>query len=142
MRPHQSGWFELSGISEKELADSLNLPPPAWQQVLGKRLAYVKCVTAVLLDHARQGKLIYHGNVGHLLLAGIPRVRRVRVIADTEQRINAAMAQTKMDRAETIAYIQRVDRERSKWAKVLYGVDWEKQLSRHRIDTTVARTCI
>ena len=113
------------GISEKELADSLNLPPPAWRQVLGKRLAYVKCVTAVLLDHARQGKLIYHSNVGHLLLAGIPRVLRVRVIADMEQRIKAAMAQTKMDREETIAYIQRVDRERSKWAKVLYGVDWE-----------------
>lgn len=113
------------GVSEKELADSLNLPPPAWQQVLGKRLIYAKCVTAVLLDHARQGNLIYHGNVGHLLLAGIPHVLRVRVIADMEQRIKAAMAQTQMDRKETIVYIQRVDRERSKWAKLLYGVDWE-----------------
>jgi len=42
----------------------------------------VKCVTAVLLDHARQGNLIYHGHVGHLLLSGISHVLRVRVIAD------------------------------------------------------------
>jgi len=113
------------GISEKVLADSLNQPPPAWQQVLGKRLAYVKCVTAVLLDHARQGNLIYHGNVGHLLLAGISHTLRVRVIADMDQRTQAAMAQTKMDREQAVAHIQRVDKERSKWAKVLYGVNWE-----------------
>jgi cytidylate kinase len=113
------------GISETELADSLNQPPPFWQQVLGKRLAYVKCVTAVLLDHARQGHLIYHGNVGHLLLSGIRHVLRVRVIADMERRICAAMEQTKLHREEAIAYIQRVDKERSKWAQTLYGVNWD-----------------
>jgi len=113
------------GISEQELISSLNQPPPFWQQVLGKRLVYVKCVTAVLLEHARQGSLIYHGNVGHLLLAGIPQVLRVRVIADLERRIRAAMDQAKLDREQAIAHIQRVDKERSKWAQVLYGVDWD-----------------
>ena len=116
---------EEYGISEKVLADSLNQPPPAWQQVLGKRLTYVKCVTAVLFDHVRQGNLIYHGNVGHLLLAGISHVMRVRVIADMEQRIKAAMEQTKMDRKQAAAHIQHVDKERGKWTKVLYGVNWD-----------------
>jgi cytidylate kinase len=113
------------GISEQELISSLNQPPPFWQQVLGKRLVYVKCVTAVLLEHARQGNLIYHGNVGHLLLAGIPQVLRVRVIVDLERRIRAAMDQAKLDREQAIAHIQRVDKERSKWAQVLYGVNWD-----------------
>jgi len=112
------------GISEQELTESLNEPPPFWQQVLGKRLAYVKCVTAVLLDHVRQGNLIYHGNVGHLLLAGVPHVLRVRVIANMEQRIEAAMTQAQLNREQAIAHIQRVDTGRSKWAQVLYGVDW------------------
>jgi len=116
---------ENNGISEKELMDSLNQPPPFWQQVLGKRMAYVKCVTAVLLDHVRQDSLIYHGNVGHLLLAGVPHVLRVRVIASMEQRIQAAMEQAKLNREQAIAHIQRVDNERSKWAQVLYGVDWD-----------------
>jgi cytidylate kinase len=113
------------GISEQELIDSLNEPPPFWQQVLGKRLLYVKCVTAVLLDHARQGSLIYHGNVGHLLLAGLPHVLRVRVTADMERRIGAAMEQAKLNREQAIAHIHRVDKQRSNWAQVLYGVNWD-----------------
>ncbi|HEY9173956.1 MAG TPA: cytidylate kinase family protein [Verrucomicrobiae bacterium] len=113
------------GISEEDLAESLNQPPPFWRQVLGKRLTYVKCVTAVLLDHVRQGGLIYHGHVGHLLLAGVAHVLRVRVISGAEQRIRAAMESAGLERAEAIAHIQRVDRERSRWAQVLYGVNWE-----------------
>lgn len=113
------------GISERELADSLDQPPPFWQQVLGKRLAYVKCLTAVLLEHARQGDLIYHGNVGHLLLSGVPHVLRVRVIADLEQRIQAAMDQARLGREQAIAHIDRVDKARARWAQVLYGVSWD-----------------
>jgi cytidylate kinase len=66
------------GISETELTRALNESPPFWQQVPGKRLAYVKCLTAVLLEHASTGNLIYHGHVGHLLLANIPHVIRIR----------------------------------------------------------------
>jgi cytidylate kinase len=113
------------GVSEEELLQTLNKPPPFWQQVLGKRLVYVKCVTAVLLEHARQGSLIYHGHVGHLLLAGLPQAVRVRVIADLERRIRSVMDQAKLERAEAIAHIQRVDKERSRWAQVLYGVNWD-----------------
>jgi cytidylate kinase len=113
------------GISERELTDSLNQPPPFWQQVLGKRMAYVKCVTAVLLDHVRQENLIYHGNVGHLLVAGVPHVLRVRLIAGMEQRIRAATEQAELSREQAIAHIHRVDSERSKWAQVLYGVNWD-----------------
>jgi cytidylate kinase len=113
------------GISEKVLADSLNQPLPAWQQVLGKRLVYVKCVTAVLFAHVRQGNLIYHGNVGHLLLAGISHVMRVRVIAGMEHRIKAAMEQNNFDRKQAAAHIQHADKERGRWTKALYGVNWD-----------------
>ncbi len=132
------------GISERELADSLNQPPPFWQQVLGKRLAYVKCVTAVLLDHVRQGSLVYHGHVGHLLLAGVPHVLRARVIASLEQRIQAAMERGGLDRGQAIAHIQQVDQERSRWAQVLYGVNWNDPaqydviLNLERVTITIA----
>lgn len=112
------------GISETELTRALNESPPFWQQVPGKRLAYVKCLTAVLLEHASTGNLIYHGHVGHLLLASIPHVIRVRVVADMEYRIRAAMEQARMKREEALAYILRVDEDRSRWARLLYGVDW------------------
>jgi cytidylate kinase len=113
------------GVSEAELTKSLNQSPPLWQQVPGKRMTYVKCVTAVLLEHARDGNLIYHGFVGHLLLAGISQVLRVRVLAEMEYRIKSAMVQANFTREQAIDYIQRVDRDRSRWARLLYGVDWE-----------------
>jgi cytidylate kinase len=113
------------GVLETELTSALNETPPFWQQVSGKRLAYVKCVTAVLLDHARRGNLIYHGHVGHLLLSGISHVLRVRVIADMEYRVKAAMEQAQLSRDKAIAHIRRVDEDRRRWARLLYGVDWE-----------------
>lgn len=113
------------GVLETELTTALNESPPFWQQVPGKRLAYVKCVTAVLLERAEEGNLIYHGHVGHLLLAGIPQLLRVRVIADLEFRIRSAMEHNRLDRDAALAYIQRVDRDRSRWARLLYGVEWE-----------------
>jgi cytidylate kinase len=121
------------GILESELTRALNESPPFWQQVPGKRLAYVKCITAVLLDHASQSNLVYHGHVGHLLLSSVPHVLRVRVIADMEYRIKAAMAQVNLKREAAVAHIRKVDEDRSRWARLLYGVDWEDQTQYHLI---------
>jgi cytidylate kinase len=121
------------GILEAELTDALNSAPPAWQQVPGKRFAYVKCVTAALLDHATEGQLIYHGHVGHLLLSGISHVCRVRVVADIEYRIKAAMVHTDSSREKALAYIRRVDEDRSRWAQLLYGVDWQDPVQYHAV---------
>jgi len=119
------------GIVEEELRKSLNESLRFWEEVPGKRLAYVKCVTAVLLDQVRDNSLIYHGNVGHLLLSGLDHVLRVRVTADLEYRINAAMAQAGLSRDKALVYIQRVDESRSRWARLLYGVDWTDPTQYH-----------
>jgi osmotically-inducible protein OsmY len=119
------------GIVEEELRKSLNESPRFWEEVPGKRLAYVRCLTAVLLDQVQDENLIYHGNVGHLLLSGLDHVLRVRVTADLEYRINAAMTQAGLSRDKAVAYIQRVDESRSRWARLLYGVDWTDPTQYH-----------
>jgi cytidylate kinase len=111
------------GIVEAELHKSLDGSPRFWEEVPGKRLAYVKCLTAVLLDQVVDGNLIYHGNVGHLLMSGLDHVLRVRVTGDLEYRLQAATKQAGMSRDQALSYIQRVDDARSRWAKLLYGVD-------------------
>ncbi len=113
------------GIEESDLKVTLGKSPSFWQQMPGKRFVYVKCVTAVLLDCAREGNLIYHGRVGHLLLASVPHVLRVRVVADMEYRIKSAMERAGLEREAAVAHIRRVDEARSRWARLLYGVDWE-----------------
>jgi len=111
------------GIVEAELHKSLDGSPRFWEEVSGKRLAYVKCLTAVLLDQVQDGNLVYHGNVGHLLLAGLDCVLRVRITADLEYRIKVAMDQGGISREKATAHILAVDNARSRWAKLLYGVD-------------------
>ena len=113
------------GISESEMTTAMNKPPPFWQQVPAKRFAYLKCVTAVLMEQAKEGKLVYHGHAGHLLLSGISHLIRIRLIADMPYRIKAAMARMDLDHDAAIANIEKIDKERKKWARFLYGVDWE-----------------
>jgi len=112
------------GISEKELTDAINQPPPFWQQVPGRRIAYLMCLTAALLKKAQGGKLVYHGHAGHFLLSSISHVLRVRVIADMEYRIQSAMERMNLKRDQAIVYIERVDKERMKWTRFLYGIEW------------------
>ncbi|MCZ7636947.1 MAG: cytidylate kinase family protein [Verrucomicrobia bacterium] len=119
------------GIVEAELRQALNESPRYWEQMPGKRMAYVKCLTAVLLEQARDGNLVYHGNVGHLLLAGIAHVLRVRVTADLGYRLQAAMKQAGLSREKALAHIRQVDEERRRWARALYGVEWDDPTQYH-----------
>lgn len=112
------------GISERELTEAINQPPPFWQQVPGRRVAYLMCLTAALLKRSQGGNLVYHGHAGHFLLSGISHLLRVRVIADLEFRIKAAMERMNLKRDEAIVYIDRVDRERIRWTRFLYGIEW------------------
>jgi osmotically-inducible protein OsmY len=113
------------GISMEKLTSAVKNPPSIWQQAIGPRIAYLKCLTASILEHAKDGNLVYHGYAGHMLLVGISRLLRVRVIADKEFRIQAAMKQMNFKRIEAIDYIEKVDKERSRWTYFLYGLEWQ-----------------
>lgn len=112
------------GISAEKLSAAMERTPSLWQQLKGERTDYLNFVRAALCDRAREGDLIYHGHAGHLLLTGISHVIRVRVIGDMEYRISAAMRQLELEREAAIAHIEKVDKERDRWTRFLYGVDW------------------
>lgn len=84
---------------------------------------YVAAVRAALAEHARDGKLVYHGLAGGFLLRSLPGVLKVRLIAPLELRVRALMASHGMDEASAVAYIQDVDDGRARWVKNVYGQD-------------------
>ena len=112
------------GVSQEELMDALLKPPTFLDRFGHKKYIYLTLIQAALAEEVRDGKAVYHGNAGHLLLRGGPHVLRVRVIAPLELRITMAQERLKFSRAETIAYIEKVDQDRTKWTHYLYGVDW------------------
>jgi cytidylate kinase len=113
------------GVSQAQLGAALSRAPSFWERFRRDRDRYLAYIRAVLCQHAKAGALIYHGNAGHHLLAGIRHVVRVRVVADLSYRIHAAMAQRNMSSGQAEAYIKSVDEDRRKWTKFLYGVAWD-----------------
>lgn len=112
------------GVSQHELRKALEEPPSLLDRFKHKRYIYLAVIQATLAEEVRYGATVYHGHAGHLLLRGAAPVFRARVIAPMEMRIHMAERHLGLDRREVIAYIQKVDKERLKWARYLYGIDW------------------
>ncbi len=113
-----------SGVSQHDLRNALEKAPSFLERFRHKRYVYLAVIQASLAEEVRNGKVVYHGHAGHLLLKGVTPVFRVRVIAPLELRISMAQQRLGLKREEIIAYIWKVDQERKKWAKFLYGIDW------------------
>jgi cytidylate kinase len=86
---------------------------------------YLSFVQAALCEEAKDDNIVYHGNGGHILLKGISHVIKVKMNAGMEQRVMFAMERLKFTREEAVAYINNMDEVRNKWAKILYGEDWD-----------------
>ena len=113
------------GVPVDKLASAMEKRPPLWERLIGKRTAYFTFVRAALCDQALEGRLVYHGYLGHLVLPGVSHALRVRAIADLEYRIQAAMRHQGLARKDAVAYIDRVDKERRQWTRSVYDVDWD-----------------
>jgi cytidylate kinase len=113
------------GVSEQELLAGLERPPSSVSGLDHRKYIYLALVQAALTEEVRTGRAIYHGLLGHLLLKGGIGILRLRVIAPLEFRIRVAQERLQLGRSEVIAHIEKIDQDRRKWTRYLYGVDWE-----------------
>ena len=112
------------GVSETELARVMEEGPGLWDRFLHDRILYLAFVREALCERVRDDRVVYHGHAGHLLLRGVRHVMRVRLIAPVGYRVEQVMRRRGLDRAGAERHVERVDRERVKWTRFLYGVDW------------------
>lgn len=112
------------GVSQEELMDALLKPPTLIERLQHRKYVYLALIQAALAEEVRTGKVVYHGNAGHLLLKGGAHVLRVRIIAPLEFRVALIEERLKYSRPEALAYIEKTDQDRKKWTHYLYGVDW------------------
>jgi len=112
------------GASEETVLGKLQTPPGLWDRVKRERNAYVVAVQAALAEQCLGGNIVYHGLAGQLLLRDLPGVLRVRLIAPLATRVQAILAQhARTSHAAAERYIQRLDQQRRRWVRVMYGVD-------------------
>ena len=72
----------------------------------------------------KDGNTIYHGHGGQFLLKDLSRVIHLRLIAPLEHRVRAAMLDLKLTHQQALRHIEEVDEQRTRWVKLLYGVEW------------------
>lgn len=114
-----------SGIAEQRLAEALDRAPGLWDRLGRERRLYLVFIQSALLDVIEKDNVVYHGHAGHLLLRGVSHVLRVRLIAPFVFRMNAAMNRLQCTREAAEAHVQREDKERARWTRFLYGIDWD-----------------
>jgi cytidylate kinase len=115
---------EKAGISEAELTKKMERGPGWWERLTSSRRLYITAMRAALVERVAEGRLVYHGHAGHLLLTGIPKVLRVRVITSRSRRLRSVMRSQQLSRPEAERYLRHVDEERKRWTQFVYGVDW------------------
>lgn len=112
------------GTSEEKLHEAIDKPPGFLDHFTEERRRYMTLFQACFAEEARRDNLIYLGNAGHLMLHGVSHVLRVRIIAPMEHRTRVVQESLHVSRGEAMAYIEKKDRDRARWTRFLYGVDW------------------
>ena len=114
---------EQFNIPEIKLLNAIEDVPSILNRFSHGKESYISYIQAALLEHVKQGNVVYHGQAGHILLKGIDPVLKVRILADIAIRVTVVMEREGVTEREASRMIARIDEERKKWTKRLYGLD-------------------
>jgi hypothetical protein len=102
----------------------------------------------VFFELMARDNIVYHGVAGHIFIAGVPNVLKVRIIADFDERISEKMQKENLGYEDARKILLRQDKERARWTKYLYGKDnhdprlYDLYLNLHSIQRNVAVSTI
>lgn len=109
-------------VPEKELIKSVHAPS-VLERFTGGKEQYLSYIQAMLLEHAKDDDLVYHGHASCLLLPDIAHVFNVRIIASMKDRVDFMRENHKLSEKEALRHITNEDANRSRWAYYLYKID-------------------
>ena len=112
------------GIPEAKLNDIVEKGPYWWERLVRDLRPYKIALQATLCELARDGKIVYHGHLGHELLSGIGHVLKVLLTAPIEFRIEQIRARQNVTEAAARHYIEEVDKARGRRLIAMFGADW------------------
>ncbi len=114
---------ERFNIEELKLIHAIDDAPSVLDRFTHGQTAYISYIQAALLEHVKQGNIVYHGHAGHFLLQGIDPVLKVRILADLNIRVEVMRERDGVGVGEARRMIAHIDEQRRKWTRRLYGRD-------------------
>ena len=112
------------GIPEAKLNEIVDKGPHWWERLLQDLRPYCVALQAALCELAHDGKVVYHGHVGHELLPGIGHVVKVLLTAPIEFRIEQLRRRQNLTNVAARRFIDEVDKARSRRLTAMFGTDW------------------
>jgi len=85
---------------------------------------YRIALQAALCELAQDGKLVYHGHLGHELLSGVGHLLKVLLTAPLEYRVEQVRLRQGLTDVAARHYIEEVDKARSRRLMAMFGADW------------------
>ncbi|MFG1690858.1 AAA family ATPase [Gemmatimonadota bacterium] len=120
---------ESLGASPEAFSAEFEAIPGLWSRLTTEREIYSLAMQTALAEICAEGDLIYHGLAGQVLLRDLPCLLRLRLIAPVEMRVGElTRAHHRMDRKSAEELIHNLDRDRGRWAKLMWGVEVEDPL--------------
>ena len=112
------------GIPEAKLNEIVEKGPHWWERLMEDLRRYRMALQATICELAQDTKLVYHGHLGHELLAGVGHVLKVLLTAPIEYRIEQTRARQNLTDIAARHYIEEVDKARSRRLMAMFGTDW------------------
>lgn len=117
---------EEYNIPEIKLTQAFENAPSILDRFTHGKKKYIAYVRAILLQHLKKGNVVYHGFAGHFFVEGIPHVLKILITANMDDRISLVKGRDKISRKEAALLIDRIDDQRKRWGKTLYGIEpWD-----------------
>jgi cytidylate kinase len=111
-------------IPEAKLNEIVEKGQHWWERLLQDLRPYRTALQAALCELAHDGKVVYHGHLGHELLFGIGHVLKVLLTAPIEFRIEQVRTRQSLTDVAARHYIEEVDKARSRRLMAMFGADW------------------
>lgn len=116
-------------IPEIKLVRALHDAPTVLERFIHGKERYLSYLRSALLHNVLKDNVVYHGLAGHYFLQDVPHVLKVRIIADTEDRVKEEMKRENITEEESRYILKKDDEERRKWGLQVYGIDtWDPNL--------------
>ena len=112
------------GIPEAKLNEIVEKGPHWWERLLQDLRPYRIALQAALCELAHDGKLVYHGHLGHELLPDIGHVLKVMLTAPIEFRIGQIRERQNLTDDAARNYLEEIDTARSRRLMAMFGTDW------------------
>ena len=97
--------------------------PSIFDRFTHGRQRYLAYIQAALLNNLKKDNVVYHGFAFHYFVKDIPCALKVRITAEPEDRIKYVMERDKISKKDAKRFISKVDEQRRKWSRRLYGID-------------------